>query len=523
MSRAMRCSVVLIASVIGCGGPGAMTTGDDAGPDDAGPVDAPADASSGGDAAVLGVPMTQTYVKASNARPGSGRFGIVALSLDGSTLAVGAKQEPSAATGINGDQTDTSALFTGAVYVYARAGSTWTQQAYIKGSNTRAGDHFGENVSLSADGNTLAVAAIFEDSSAGASGAVYVFGRTGDTWTEQAFIKASNADPMDIFGKSLALSADGQTMIVGAYFEDSAATTINGDLQDDSAPEAGAAYVFVRNGSAWTQQAYLKASNASAASFFGNAVSISEDGNIVAVAAYQEDSAAIGVGGNQLDTSAFASGAAYVFVRSANTWAQTAYIKASNTRASSHFGNALSLSPDGFTLAVASRNESSGAVGIGGDQTSQTAGNSGAVYVFHQVAAAWAQQAYIKASNAQGQDRFGECVALSGSGNRLIVGALYEDSGAIGINGDQQSQAQVDSGAAYVFERATSSWSQLAYVKAINTGAGDAFGSTSGVAVSGSGGLFAIGADSEDGGIPGVGGNANDETGAESGAVYLLQ
>ena len=513
--------VVLIA--IGCGGPGAMTTGDDAALGDAATDGAQPDGSDSGDAAVLGVPMTQTYVKASNARPGSGHFGIVALSLDGTTLAVGASREPSAATGINGDQSDTSALFTGAVYVFARGGSTWTQQAYIKGLNTRPNDHFGESVSLSADGNTLAVAAIFEDSSAGNSGAVYVFGRTGDTWSEQAFIKAPNADPMDLFGKSLALSANGQTMVVGAYFEDSAATTINGDLQDDSATEAGAAYVFVRSGSTWSQQAYLKASNASAGSFFGNAASISADGNVVAVAAYQEDSSATGIGGDQADTSAFASGAVYVFVRSANSWAQTAYIKASNTRASSHFGNALSLSSDGFTLAVAARNESSAALGIGGDQASQAAGNSGAVYVFHQVAGAWAQQTYIKASNAETQDRFGECVALSSSGDRLIVGALYEDSGAVGINGDQQSEAQVDSGAAYVFERTSATWSQLAYVKAINTGADDAFGSTGGVAVSGNGGVFAIGADSEDGGIPGVGGNANDETGAESGAVYLLQ
>src|SRR5690606_19004546 len=110
-------------------------------------------------------------IKASNTGGASGddvygdKFGTsIALSADGSTLAVGACLEDSAATGIDGDQGDNSAGHAGAVYVFARSDTTWVQQAYIKASNTEAADYFGGSVALSADGSTLAVGAWREDS-----------------------------------------------------------------------------------------------------------------------------------------------------------------------------------------------------------------------------------------------------------------------------------------------------------------------------------------------------------------------
>ena len=114
-------------------------------------------------------------------------WGVAALSADGSTLAVGADSEGSRSTGINGNQTDNSAPYAGAVYVFTRTGSTWLQQAYIKASNTNADDGFGWSLALSADGSTLAVGALGEgssatgingnqlDDSATSAGAVYVY------------------------------------------------------------------------------------------------------------------------------------------------------------------------------------------------------------------------------------------------------------------------------------------------------------------------------------------------------------
>ena len=147
------------------------------------------------------------------------------------------------------------------------------------------------------------------DNSAPNAGAAYVFVRNGTTWTQQAYLKASNTEAFDRFGIRAAISGD--TAVIGAIGEDSAATGINGNQSDNSATDAGAAYVFVRSGSTWTQQAYLKASNAGAFDDFGYSVAIS--GDTAVIGAWEESSAATGVNGNQSNNSAGGSGAAYVF------------------------------------------------------------------------------------------------------------------------------------------------------------------------------------------------------------------
>src|ERR1041384_4603400 len=155
--------------------------------------------------------------------------------------------------------------------------------------------------------------------------------RSGGTWTQQTYVKASNASANDLFGAAVALSADGGTLAVGALGEASAATGIAGDQANNAAPDAGAAYVFVRSGTSWVQQAYVKASNAGEGDFFGVSLSLSADGNTLAVGAPREDSASSGINGEPLDDTAVDAGAAYVFVRSASTWSQQSYVKASNT------------------------------------------------------------------------------------------------------------------------------------------------------------------------------------------------
>ncbi len=256
------------------------------------------------------------YIKASN----TGAFDLfgasVALSNDGNTLVVGAKGEDSNATGIstggNGEG-DNSANNAGAVYVFDRTGGSWSQQAYIKASNTEALDFFGTSLALSNGGNTLVIGARGEDSdatgistdgsgegdnSAERAGAVYVFSRDGGSWFQQAYVKASNTETDDWFGTSVALSSDGNTLVVGALGEDSTAAGISTDGTgegDNSVSNAGVVYVFGHSGGSWLQQTYVKAPNVGESDLFGFSVSVSGDGNTLAVGALSEDSNAIGV------------------------------------------------------------------------------------------------------------------------------------------------------------------------------------------------------------------------------------
>ncbi|HWO26070.1 MAG TPA: DUF4215 domain-containing protein [Kofleriaceae bacterium] len=398
--------------------------------------------------------VQQAYLKASNTGANDLFGWSVTLSADGSTLAVGAYQEDSAATGIDGDQLDASAGDAGAAYVFTRSGTTWSQQAYVKASNTGTGDNFGYRVALSGDGSTLAVGARLEDGAANAtpdSGAAYVFTRSGATWSQQAYVTASNPDGGDQLGYSIALSGDGSTLVVGALAEDSAATGINGDQTSNSAASAGAAYVFTRSGTTWSQQAYVKASNTDSGDQFGYSVALSGDGSTLAVGAFVEDSAATGINGDQTSNSAASSGAVYVFARSGTTWSQQAYVKASNTGGSDFFGHSVTLSGDGSALAVGAYMEDSAATGTNGNQTDNSALNAGAVYAFARSGATWSQQAYVKASNTEASDFFGYSVALSGDGSALAVGAYQEDSAATGVGGDQSSNTASAAGAVYVY------------------------------------------------------------------------
>ena len=417
----------------------------------------------------------QAYVKPSN--PGmSDEFGhVVGLSADGNTMAVSAYFEASNASGVNGNQADDSIPQAGAVYVFVRQGNTWSQQAYIKASNTgRAGtpdefgdgDQFGFSLALSDDGNTIAVGANTEDSAAAgingnqaddskqSAGAVYVFTRAGSTWSQQAYVKAANSNPGDQFGYAVSLSADGNTLGVGSFDEDGSSRQINGPY-DTMRNGSGAVYVFTRNGAAWTQQAYLKASNAEAGDSLGVSVAISDDGHTLVAGSLDEDCMATGVNPPQPCDNERAinssTGAVYVFVRTGTAWTQQAYVKASNTGKEDWFGSRLTLSGDGNTLAAAAQLEDSGAQGINGKQDDEAAQEAGAVYFFTRTGATWAQRFYVKGSNTEAFDEFGSSVALSRDGRTMAVGARAERSAAKGVNGNQGDNSAAEAGAGYVF------------------------------------------------------------------------
>jgi len=470
------------------------------------------------------------YMKASNTE-GNDRFGFsVSLSGDGQTLAVGAKFEDSIAVGVNGDQADNSAIGSGAVYLYGRdVDNHWVQQTYLKASNTGSQDQFGYSVSLSDDGQLLAVGAVGESSSSVGvngnesndnsfySGAVYLFVRdsTG-TWVQEAYIKASNTGARDEFGYAISLSGDGQTLAVGARLEDGATARLS---------NSGAAYLFVRDSTGtWVQQAYIKASNTGAPNLsgendeFGYAISLSRDGQTLAVGATGEDSAATGVGGDQLDNTALNSGAVYLFTYDVNVndWSQQTYLKASNTGGGDVFGRSVSLSGDGQTLAVGAINEDSSATGING------AVNSGAVYLFtyDDVSGFWKQSTYLKASNTGSGDWFGYSVSLSDDGQMLAVSGAYEDSNSIGLNGNASDNSAVNAGAVYLFiDDVNNGWMHRSYIKSSNANGVDIFGES--VSLSGDGQTLAVGAYGEDSNATGVNGDQADNTALNAGAVYL--
>src|SRR3984893_1912255 len=428
------------------------------------------------------------YLKASNTEANDhfGNGGTleghgVALSGDGNTLAVSAPYESSGAKGVNGDQNDNSIYSSGAVYIFIQKNGVWSQQAYLKASNPGLSYRFGHVVSLSQDGNTLAVSAHFEASAAKGidgdqnnksipqAGAVYVFTRTGTTWSQEAYVKASNTGEKaigtqpskgDQFGFSIGLSADGNTLAVGAISEDSGAKGINGDQNDNSQPSSGAVYVFTRTGATWSQQAYIKASNTDVNDLFGYSVGLSADGNTLAASAYDEDSSAREINGVQ-DKNRRGSGAIYVFTRTGTAWKQTAYLKAHNAENGDSLGYAIAISQDGNTIAGGAADEDCYAAGInppGCDNDYKTDTSTGAVYVFVRNAGTWTEQAFIKSSHPNKEDWFESRLNLSGDGNTLAVGAQLENGVSKGINGNQADLSAEDSGALYLYTRSGTTW-----------------------------------------------------------------
>ena len=466
---------------------------------------------------VVNDPLTAAigYFKASNTNSSDWFGESVSLSRDGRTLAVGASGEDSNATGINGDQNNSYAANSGAVYVFVRNGNSWSQQAFIKASNTGARDGFGSEVSLSDDGNTLAVSAPGEDSGAtgvngnqnddsvSGSGAVYIFTRTAGTWSQQAYLKASNPDADDSFGNQLSLSGDGNTLAVAAWSEDSAATGIDGDGSDNSADKAGAVYVFTRTAGAWSQQAYIKSNDTAASDRFGVSVALDTNGDTLAVSKLLSNY----------------SGRVYIFTRAGNSWSQQASFTGNNTTGGDWFGKSLSLSGDGNTLAIGAYTEDSGATGINGNGSDNSVYNSGAAYIFTRNGSSWGQAFYIKSSNPGQQDWFGAAVALSRDGNLLVVGAPWEDGGSKGLNGDQSDDSVTNSGAAYLFRRDGAGWRQEVYVKANNTGSRDRFGAA--ISLSSESNTLAIGALYEKSIATGINNDPNNDLRLDSGAVYL--
>ena len=399
-----------------------------------------------------------------NDKLGSG----IALSQDGTVMALGSMGDDSATTGINSDGSNNDAEDAGAVYIFENDGDRWTQTAYIKAHNADAGDEFGRRVALSHDGNTLAVTSPREASSSvgidgvatlndsSESGAVYVFARGNETWSQQAYIKSSNSERKDHFGRAISLSGNGDKLAVTARWEDGGIGGVNGDESNNDVSASGAVYVFERSGDTWSQQTYLKASTPIAGDNLGEAVALSADGATLAVSApKQEDSDGVEN-----------IGAVYVFVEDNDVWQQQAIIRPTTSHAGfPAFGWRIAISDNGNDLAITSHNDPSSATGVDGDETDSNAARSGSVFVFTRVDGVWNQQAYLKAHNTDADDFFGTDLEMSGDGDLLVISAHGESSSVQGITNSDDNNDTRSSGAVYVFKRNGGTWSQSVYIK----------------------------------------------------------
>jgi hypothetical protein len=349
---------------------------------------------------------------------GEGLLGAsVALSADGDTALVGA---PSDDSGV------------GAAWVFTRSGSTWSQQGEkLTGAGERGRAAFGTGVALSGDGDTAVIGAPFD---AGGVGAAWVFTRSGSTWTQLGEkLTGGGESGAGAFGRSVALSSDASTAAIGGPYD---------------AGHVGAAWVFARSGSTWTQQGEKLIGGGEAGDgLLGASVALSAGGESVLV-------------GGEADAGGV--GAAWVFTRAGATWSQQGEkLTGAGEAGDGGLGYSVALSAGGETALV------------GGEADD---GGVGAAWVFTRAGATWSQQGE-KLTGHTGADKafFGYSVALSADGDTALVGGHdYNDVGAV-----------------WAFVRSGSTWRQTQQLAGGGEAGFGAFGSS--VALSSDGSTALIG------------------------------
>lgn len=421
------------------------------------------------------------YIKAT--RPSSNQAFGYCVAVSGDTLVACAPQEDSAATGVNGDATNTSAPDSGAVFVFVRRDGSWKQQAYLKPSNTNAQDIFGAGVAI--EGDTLVVGAIRQDpfevtlsNPPTRYGSVFVFTRTGDTWSQQTELVPTQGSVGDGFGKSVSLQRD--TLVVGAFAD--------GSLGQ----KTGAAYIYARTGTSWNVQQKLVPSVKTDDALFGFSVSIA--GDTLAIGA-MEDSLAVNRGG-----------VVYVFTRRGEMWLEQQRIDP--RRKEAEFGFAVALRGDRLLIGAPHV--------MAPDFPDQPPGE---VYVYERpnAGASFAQAAVLMNPLPERHDCFGFAVAL---GDDLIAAsAVWENGSSRGLRGDPTQRGASHTGAAYLFAHTREGWKSPTYIKASNAGPDDRFGTS--LALSDE--LLIVGAVKESNSAAGINPTGIDDAIDGAGAVYVFR
>lgn len=460
------------------------------------------------------------YVKASNTQT-TDKFGY-SIDISGDWMVVGAVNEDGSITSDGQTADNNSTTDGGGVYVFKRTSGTWAQQAYLKPAVALdASDGFGYAVAI--DGDTIAIGMPGDDSgytgvyhpgdadwsnaqNANGStniGSIIVFrdtsGTGAGTWTQEAYLKASFADASYFLGRSVAISGD--TIIAGTISDDSSIAGVQNTstpTTDNSAADSGAAWVFKRTGSTWSQEALLKPDNPSAGDWYGMSVGI--DGDTAIVSSPYED------------TGATNAGAVYVFVRSGATWSQQAMLKEGTPAAEDRMGGGRATCGCDYIFEEIDISGDTVAASVSLDGTAGS--GAGAVAVFVRSGTSWSQQALLVA-NETIPNQLASGLGLDG--DTLVIGAAQAASDTTGINTTPNSNA-ANSGAAWVFTRSGTTWTQRYYIKPSNTGAGDNFGSRCDV----NQGTVACASIEEDGSATGIN-PVNDDAATTAGAVYIFQ
>ena len=283
----------------------------------------------------------------------------------------------------------------GAVVVSLVFDIDWTtgiQQASLFASDAEASDSFGKDVAISGDGNAVIVGASGEDTGGASAGAAYIFTKSGTTWSQEAKIQASDKEAGDYFAHVVDISADGNTALIGAPNEDTGAA------------DAGAAYIFTRSGTTWSQEAKIQASDKQASDLFGISVALSGDGNTAIVGASGEDSPSSN------------AGAAYAFTRTGSTWSQQAKLPQSSSVSGDAFGSGVAVSGDGDIAIVCTWSK----------------GGEGSAYKFTRTGSTWvqAQEFQYTGWTANGNSRYGWACAISSDGTTIAITAIWTGAGA---------------------------------------------------------------------------------------------
>ena len=371
------------------------------------------------------------------------QFGI-AVAIDGNLAISGAQQD------------DDVAPNAGAAYVFERSSSLWLQRAKITADDAQPGDLFGSALAL--DGETVVIGALGVDDAGPESGAAYVFVREGDEWLQQAKLIGADIGIFDRFGSSVALHEN--TAVIGAHGK------------DEAGPDTGAIYIFVRNGTNWTQQAKLTHRNAVQGDRFGFSVAVYGDTVLAGVPLS--------------DATGPDSGVTYLFNRSGNSWREELVLIPNDIGVGDEFGYAVALTE--------------GAAIIGAPKEDRHEEDIGAAYIFVQTNTTWVQQAKLAALDGEAGDEFGSAVAMHE--DTALVGA-WKDNHPLGEGIDPS--IEVDKGSAYSFLREDLSWVQKRRIVAGGTNRSDRFGASVGIR-----GAFAI-----------VGSAGNDSAGDNAGSAFI--
>ena len=390
-----------------------------------------------------------------------------------------------------------------------------------------SGDEFGYSISINEDGTRLAIGAPGEDradlttnnNSLGSSGAVYIFHHENNLWVEKYLIKPESPIRNGLFGRSVDLSGDGRTLVVGSPA-----------IHTQDTPQTGKFYIFEFSDENWVEQAFPQndyiASGSPTTSIIdinrGSSVSISRDGRKVAIGAPGNNDSRTGINNRSVtDQTKDNSGVVYIYSKSAEQWTRQAYIKAHDNNNHYQFGHSVSLDNDGNTLAVGS---------IGANQTTRDDGAilfKGSVYLFSfdNQTKQWEQDDFVVGDNIELGDGFGHSVSLSGNGNVLAVGAYMENNAMNDAEPPRQIASRIPqsgAGAAYIFKRdENNKWPQTQYIKASNTNNVDHFGWS--VALNDDGNLLAVGAEHEESISHAFRGEPGNNEARSIGAAYLYR